>query len=155
MLVEGQPEEWRQALQEAIADGFTYLDLLSAIDREGGVELICHLVRLEDHRSRWVRAFAADPNPQAPTSIDLLPAASWPEREVREMFGVEFVGGSSVPLLLVDGGEGHPLRKSELLRARQERPWPGEAEPGGRRARRRHRPPGVAEPTDSVSGRRQ
>ena len=155
MLVEGLQVEWRQALQDAIVDGFSYLDLMTAIERESGVELVCHLVRQADHRSRWVRTFVADPNPRVPTSTDLLPAASWHEREVQEMFGVEFVGGSPVHLLLVDPPERPPLRKTELLTARQARPWPGEAEPGGRRARRRHVPPGVVPPADSASGGRR
>ena len=62
--------------------------------------------------------------------------AAWHERETFEMFGIEFAGfddGSGLglrPLLLPDGFEGTPLRKSFQLAARASKPWPGGKEPG-------------------------
>ena len=37
---------------------------------------------------------------------------------------------TSIPLLLPDGFEGHPLRKDFVLAARAAKPWPGAKEPG-------------------------
>ena len=52
------------------------------------------------------------------------------------------------PLLLPDGFEGMPLRKSFQLAARASKPWPGGKEPGEGpgAARRRMAPPGVPDP---------
>ncbi|MGB5951834.1 MAG: NADH-quinone oxidoreductase subunit C [Ornithinimicrobium sp.] len=83
--------------------------------------------------------------------------AAWHERETHEMFGVEFTdfddgtGQGLRPLLLPDGFDGEPLRKSFILAARASKPWPGAKDPGesdasprptGRR-RKRALPPGV------------
>jgi len=52
--------------------------------------------------------------------------AEWHEREAFEMFGIDFRGHPKlVKLYLVDGFEGHPLRKSFPLLSREVKPWPG------------------------------
>jgi NADH-quinone oxidoreductase subunit C len=74
------------------------------------------------------------------------------------MFGVDFTGfddGTGMglrPLLLPDGFEGTPLRKSFVLAARASKPWPGAKEPGesdahAAPARRKTLPPGVPDPS--------
>jgi NADH-quinone oxidoreductase subunit C len=56
----------------------------------------------------------------------VLPAASWHEREIAEMFGVEVRGHPDPrPLLLHVTIAGPPLRKDVTLVAREETPWPG------------------------------
>ena len=71
------------------------------------------------------------------------------------MFGIAFDGfddGTGLglrPLLLPEGFEGTPLRKSFVLAARASKPWPGAKEPGesdahpGSPSRRKLLPPGV------------
>ena len=72
------------------------------------------------------------------------------------MFGIDFEGfddGTGLglrPLLLPEGFEGTPLRKSFVLAARASKPWPGAKEPGESDAhptrspsRRKLLPPGV------------
>lgn len=87
-----------------------------------------------------------------------FPGAAWHERETHEMFGLDFEGfddGTGLglrPLLLPDGFEGTPLRKSFVLAARASKAWPGAKEPGeghdSARApgRRRVQAPGVPGP---------
>ena len=75
--------------------------------------------------------------------------AAWHEREVAELFGVEFIGGDHRRLLLSPEFEGTPLRKDEVLAARTGMSWPGAKEPGESEAspsRRRLVPPGVPDP---------
>ena len=96
--------------------------------------------------------------------------AAWHERETHEMFGLDFDGfddGTGLglrPLLLPDGFEGTPLRKSFVLAARASKPWPGAKEPGesehakptGRRrvsGARRARPRVGAAVSDAARGR--
>ena len=108
-------------------------------------------------RSVLLRTRAADGIP-APSLTPLFAGAAWHERETHEMFGIDFEGfvdGSGRglrPLLLPDGFEGTPLRKSFVLAARASKPWPGGKEPGeghdSSRApgRRRVQAPGVPGP---------
>ena len=69
--------------------------------------------------------------------------AAWHERETHEMFGIDFDGfedGTGLglrPLLLPEGFEGTPLRKSFVLAARASKAWPGAKEPGESDARPR------------------
>jgi NADH-quinone oxidoreductase subunit C len=82
---------------------------------------------------------------------------AWHERETFEMFGVDFTGfddGTELalrPLLLPDGFEGTPLRKSFVLAARAAKAWPGAKDPAdsGAKApsRRKTLPPGVPDPS--------
>ena len=56
-------------------------------------------------------------------------AADWHEREAADMFGIRFEGHPNpVRIYLPDGFEGHPLRKSYALLAREVKPWPGAVE---------------------------
>ncbi len=95
------------------------------------------------------------------SGTDLWRGAAWHERETHEMFGINFTGfedgtGQGLrPLLLPDGFEGAPLRKSFVLAARVSKPWPGAKDPGesedslhdGPRRRRRMQPPGLPDPS--------
>jgi len=55
--------------------------------------------------------------------------ADWHEREAADMFGITFTGHPNpVNIYLPDGFEGHPLRKSYPLLAREVKPWPGAVE---------------------------
>lgn len=92
-------------------------------------------------------------HPRLDSLTSLLPAASWHERELREMFGVDFDGHPELrPLLLSPGLGIHPLRKESVLVTRAVTPWPGapessgqdeESSSSGRRSRRASQPPGV------------
>lgn len=64
-----------------------------------------------------------------PTLTGVYTAANWHEREAADMFGIRFEGHPNpVRIYLPDGFEGHPLRKSFPLLAREVKPWPGAVE---------------------------
>ena len=76
------------------------------------------------------------------------------------MFGIDFAGfddGTGLglrPLLLPDGFEGTPLRKSFVLAARASKAWPGAKEPGECERRAPHaRPRRRAEPAQDRAAR--
>jgi NADH-quinone oxidoreductase subunit C len=99
----------------------------------------------------------------AASATGLWAGAAWHERETHEMFGIDFDGfddGTGLglrPLLLPEGFEGTPLRKSFVLAARASKAWPGAKEPGegggedgprtGPPSRRKITPPGVPDPS--------
>jgi NADH-quinone oxidoreductase subunit C len=67
------------------------------------------------HRLR-VRVGIPDDDPRAPTVTRLFPTATFHEREVFDMFGVVFDGHPDLRrILMPEGWEGHPLRKTEEL----------------------------------------
>jgi NADH-quinone oxidoreductase subunit C len=159
------PGDWRDAVASARAEGFAFFDWLSAVDRTHeeeapGFDVVCHLYDVSAPgalRGLLLTTRVADGRP-LDSLTGVVAGAAWHERETHEMFGIEFDGfddGTGLglrPLLLPDGFEGTPLRKSFQLAARASKPWPGGKEPGeghdSARApgRRRVQAPGVPPP---------
>ncbi|MGB3184374.1 MAG: NADH-quinone oxidoreductase subunit C [Ornithinimicrobium sp.] len=130
-------------------------------DHGRGMLLVLHLIASGSDAPRPLSRLLLQtllPTGSSVASVtSVFAGAAWHERETHEMFGVEFTGfddgtGQGLrPLLLPEGFEGEPLRKSFILAARASKPWPGAKEPGESdstprpTARRRKRilPPGV------------
>lgn len=80
------------------------------------------LANLDQEARLFLQAYVNEDEPVAPTASDLWPAANWAEREVYDMFGVEFEGHPNlIRLLMPFDYAGHPLRKDYPLRGRGER----------------------------------
>lgn len=93
------------------------------------------LYSIEERMGVTVKADLDDAAPAIDTLIPIYAGASWHERELSEMFGVEIVGHPDLrKLYLPSSFEGNPLRKDYPLVARRVKPWPGivdvEAMPG-------------------------
>ena len=155
-----------------------FADWLSAVDMpdgeqrgsgSNGIDVVLHVADSTGITRRlMMRTRVPDADLTLASLTDVWPGLAWHERETAEMFGLDLTGfddGSGEglrPLLLPDGFEGTPLRKSFLLAARAVRPWPGAKEPGESdaaptagaavgavapiRTRRRLLPPGVPDP---------
>ncbi len=137
--------EWVSAVSAAKDEGWDHFDWLTAVDRmyadPAGFDLVVHLLKVSGEPGpghvvgRLLRTRVAD-GALAPSLTGVFAGAAWYERETFEMFGVTFdgyhdrVGGVLRPLLLPEGFEGNPLRKSFQLTARASKPWPGAKEPG-------------------------
>jgi NADH-quinone oxidoreductase subunit C len=157
---------WLEVVHACKAGGFTYFDWLSAVDepdatgdRPAGADVVVHLVRPAPLRRVLLRARVAADDAEIASITGVFAGAAWHERETHEMFGIGFSGfddGTGLglrPLLLPDGFEGTPLRKSFVLASRAVKAWPGAKEPGesgeGHAAspsRRKLLPPGVPDP---------
>jgi NADH-quinone oxidoreductase subunit C len=152
--------------------GLDFFDWLSAVDvpdgDPAGADVVAHVAATTRHPAHprrvprlLLRTRVPDADPVLPSLTAVWPGVAWHERETHEMFGIGFTGfddGSGLglrPLLLPDGFEGTPLRKSFVLTARASKPWPGAKEPGessssaGHRSpgRRKVAPPGVPDPS--------
>ena len=69
---------------------------------------------LSHARNRRVRVITQVPadDPQLPSLVDVYPGANFPEREVFDMYGIEFTGHPDMTrILMPDDWIGHPLRK--------------------------------------------
>jgi len=156
--------DWVGAVTEARDAGFGFFDWLTAVDQADdadapGLDVVCHLMDVRTSKPlRRIIVRTRVPEGQALASITgVFRGAAWHERETHEMFGLDFDGfddGTGLglrPLLLPDGFDGTPLRKSFVLAARASKPWPGGKEPGESEhtkptGRRRVSAPGVPDP---------
>jgi NADH-quinone oxidoreductase subunit C len=146
-------EEWVAAVESAKADGFNYFDWLGCVDEIGRRDCFRIVLVLRNLAQgaapRMLSCSLPRDAPRIDTVSGLFAGAAWHEREVAELFGVEFLGGERRRLLLNPEFEGTPLRKDEVLAARTAMNWPGAKEPGEAdfsASRRRMVPPGVPEP---------
>jgi NADH-quinone oxidoreductase subunit C len=69
-----------------------------------------------------VKAFVPEEDPRLPSVADLFGGADWTEREVWDLYGIEFTGHPNLKrILMPDDYDGFPLRKDYPLRGRGER----------------------------------
>lgn len=168
------PDRWRTAVVEAVAEGYGFFEWLGCVDEigRGGFRIVVALRRIgaavgpgcriatgvEGNAGGEVKLLNTEVPRDQPTleSLrDIFAGASWPEREVAELFGVVFIGGDTRRLFLAANFVGTPMRKDAVLAARAATPWPGGKEPGetsSSPSRRRMVPPGV--PDEGVWGNR-
>ena len=90
---------------------------LTAVDwQDAGIELVYHLYSLRRRHGVCIKTRLTGDAPSIATVTDLYMGAEWAEREVREMFGVEFEGHPDPRNLLLDEDlDIHPLLKSHPL----------------------------------------
>ncbi len=139
-----QARDWLEEWTRRYADGFVYLDFLTAVDRVVGLEIVAHALNPESHERVLASAVVMSDDPRIDSLSTLYAGASWHERETSEMFGIAFVGLRDERQLLLRTNLGAPpMKRSAVLAARVALDWPGTAEPGGSPSRRRQRPPGV------------
>lgn len=98
--------------------GFTHLSLLTAVDGAEGepLRMMYTVQRRADGAGIALEVPLDDDSPSVPTISDLWPGADPLEREVYDLFGVDFAGHPRLErIVLRDDFEGHPLRKDFVL----------------------------------------
>ena len=107
--------------------GFNFLADLTAIDNLtlGGFERFAVVYHLLSHGSAervTIKAYVPEDNPVLPSIESLWKTADWQEREVFDLFGIEFEGHPNLTRIMnPDDYEGHPLRKDYPRLGRKER----------------------------------
>ena len=90
-----------------------YLRCLSVVDYVERLEVNYHLFSLDKRHKFVVKTSVSPDEPTVPSIVSLWRGANWYEREAHDLFGVVFEGHPGLsPLLLYDGFEGFPGRKS-------------------------------------------
>jgi NADH-quinone oxidoreductase subunit C len=93
---------------------FDLLEDYTAVDwprREKRFDLIAILYSFP-HNVRLRLKIPVAANERPASLVEIWPAANWLEREIFDMFGIEFVGHPDLKrILLPEGWQGHPLRK--------------------------------------------
>jgi NADH-quinone oxidoreductase subunit C len=95
----------------------------------GGETRFQMLVRLTSTKLHFgvnIKADIPDDDLTMPTWTPVYAGANWHEREIHEMFGINFAGHPNlINMYLPTDFEGYPLRKDFPLLARMVKPWPG------------------------------
>jgi NADH-quinone oxidoreductase subunit C len=95
---------------------FDYLNFVTAVDYLEYFELVYRLVSLRYNQSIMLKTRCEDRDKPVVSSItSLWRAAMYQEREIYDLFGIEFYGHPDLRrLLLWEGFKGHPLRRDYL-----------------------------------------
>lgn len=128
------PQLVSSMLEHARANGFELLFDLFAVDerlRNNAEQLPCadftvvyHLSSLSLNRDIRFKVALESQSPTLPSIVGTWPNANWYEREVWDLFGIEFSGHPHLSrILLPPDYDGHPLRKEFPCRATERDPY--------------------------------
>lgn len=129
------PEQIRGVLtflKKEAADPFQRLEDYTAIDESArknrenypDFTLVYHLTDLENAARLRLKVPLYGDTPKAPSICDIWPSANWYEREIYDMFGIDFPEHPNLKRLLMPvEWQGHPLRKSYAGRATEMAPY--------------------------------
>ncbi len=96
-----------------------YLNFRDATDRFGLVYLLANSATNE---RIILRTYVNEPDPSVPTATDLWRGANWMEREVFDMYGINFAGHPDLRrILMPEEFTAFPLRKDYPMQGRGER----------------------------------
>jgi len=91
---------------------FDSLMSLSGVDYKEKFAVAYHLHSMKHRHAIGMKVFLPRETPSLPTVDDVWPAANFQEREVFDLFGIDFEGSKDLRrILLPEDWEGHPLRK--------------------------------------------
>lgn len=114
------PADALEACRRCKADpllAFDFLMCLTGTDYESYFEVVYHLWSYKHRHQLTIKARIEDyERPSVPSVTLVWKGADWHEREAAEMLGIDFPGHPNlVPLLLEEGVDERPLRKSHPL----------------------------------------
>lgn len=105
------------------ATGFNYLSGISAVDwpDRDTIDVVGHVFRVPEHAQVQFVVSLRRLNPVIDSVVSIWPSANWHEREVYDLFGVEFVGHPNLcRIMLPEDFSGHPLLKDFTQRGDDE-----------------------------------
>jgi NADH-quinone oxidoreductase subunit C len=106
-------------------DQFDYCVDITAVhypEREKQFDVLWNLYSYARNERVRVKTQISD-GASLPSSVSIWPTANWLEREVYDMFGIQFDGHPDLKrILLPDGWKGHPLRKDYGI-LQQDQEW--------------------------------
>ena len=99
---------------------FELMSALTAVDywpqEEPRFHVIYQMTSISENLSIQIRVPVAATNPSVPTVSGVFGSANWREREIWDMFGIQFDGHPDLRrILMPQDWEGHPLRKDYPL----------------------------------------
>ena len=110
-------EEYKEVITNIKKEGYEMMVDLTAVDwyrkKEPRFELVVQFLSVSKNSRKTVKVKINDENLKIQTITDLYPGANFYEREVFDMFGIEFENHPDMTrILMPDDWVGHPLRKN-------------------------------------------
>lgn len=91
---------------------FDYLLSLTGVDWTDRLEVVYHLYSIKHKHYVTLKVKTDRESPRVPSVTSVWKSADWQEREVYDMFGIEFHGHPDLRRILLDQDwQGFPLRK--------------------------------------------
>lgn len=110
------PEYYREVIRFLVEKlGFRHIQTITATDLGGEIEVMPHLGR---GLTVSIRTRVAKDKPVLDSIVDIIPGASFHEREVHDMLGVEFKGNPNLNRILLPEDwpkDVYPLRRDSQL----------------------------------------
>ena len=92
---------------------FEYIKFLTSVDYIEYLEMVYCLYSFKNNWSITIKVRLFGQKPVVDSVCSIYRGADWHEREMAEMFGIDFVGHPNLKNLLLAGDEnGYPLRKN-------------------------------------------
>ncbi|NBO35829.1 MAG: NADH-quinone oxidoreductase subunit C [Actinobacteria bacterium] len=133
--------DWQNQAAQLKQSGFVRCEWLTATHNGGDAFEISLMLATEDLSKSLILTTQIESKIDSLTQV--FSSVDFHEREVAQMFGVEFVGNSnSLPAFEIELS-GFPLRRDFALVTRAGAQWPGAVEPDENTKRRPTLPPGV------------
>ena len=138
------PSEWSATARDLKSKDFVRCEWITATHNSGAEFVLTARFASESlDQSVLLSTTIADGN--IDSIVDIYAVADFHEREVAQMFGINFVGNDTSRLAFETDFGGYPLRRDFALTTRAETNWPGAVEPDASARRRPSLPPGVFE----------
>ena len=114
-ILETTPEEYKDLINSIKNDGFEMMVDLTAVDwfrkKEPRFEIVVNFLSVSKNK-RVCLVVKVDDEISVPSITSLYPGANFYEREVFDMFGINFENHPDLTrILMPDDWNGHPLRK--------------------------------------------
>ncbi len=112
LMIRVEPEQIVEKILALKNNGFSFLTMLSAKCRDDGFDVVYILDDWKHKKKIWVYSFVSKENPVIPSITPSWMAADYLEREVFDMFGIEFTNHPNLERILTpEGFTDFPLRK--------------------------------------------
>jgi NADH-quinone oxidoreductase subunit C len=92
---------------------FDYFNFVTAVDYYSYFEIVYHLTSTKHNHSVFIKTRCYDrANPSLPSVVALWQGADFQEREIFDLFGINFTGHPNLKrIFLWEGFDSYPLRK--------------------------------------------
>ncbi len=112
LALEVKPEGLKEAVEALKKSGFEYFCYVTAIDRGDGFELAYRISSLSPLRDAAIKVNLPRDGASIESITGVFKGADWQEREVYDLFGIEFIGHPNLKrIMMPEDWVGHPLRK--------------------------------------------
>lgn len=122
-------DQWRDTAQALLDDGYELCVDLTAVDyllltrrvvapdvEPERFEVVANFVSLRRRQRIRMRVQVPEADPVLDSIVELYPGADAAEREVYDMYGIEFAGHPDLSrILMPETWQGHPLRKDYAI----------------------------------------